>query len=252
MSDERLRELERRWRASRAPEDEVAWLAERVRVGELPQSRLEIAALCGYRPAKSAWDVLSPGPLSSAELVQLLSVSTRHLAEWRRQGMPASKVGGRLAYELSSVLTWLADRREGTGPGERQPLEWFATFVEARSYEAALRVLALGIRLLPHDSADLNARMEGAWEELERPPAERDQARLTRLRDGLAYGSRTTRQWAMARALKGWIDGMRHGPSRLRAFPTQLAQIMDDLPELGRTRLPQVIRSELVPWLLGS
>ena len=47
MSDARLRELERRWRESGSTEDEAAYLRERVRVGDLTQERLELAAYCG-------------------------------------------------------------------------------------------------------------------------------------------------------------------------------------------------------------
>ena len=45
MSDARLRELERRWRESGSTEDEAAYLRERVRVGDLTQERLELAAV---------------------------------------------------------------------------------------------------------------------------------------------------------------------------------------------------------------
>ena len=44
MTDERLRELERCWRESGSVEDEAAWLRERVRVGELSEARLRLAA----------------------------------------------------------------------------------------------------------------------------------------------------------------------------------------------------------------
>lgn len=44
MGDEKLRELERRWRESGTVEDEAAYLLERVRVGDLTQERLELAA----------------------------------------------------------------------------------------------------------------------------------------------------------------------------------------------------------------
>ncbi|MCW8140066.1 MAG: hypothetical protein KIT58_14300 [Planctomycetota bacterium] len=54
MSDPRLRELERRWRESRAVEDEAAYLLERVRVGELSPERLELAAHCGHEAARRA------------------------------------------------------------------------------------------------------------------------------------------------------------------------------------------------------
>lgn len=52
MTDTRLQELERAWRASGSVEDEAAYLRERVRVGELTQERLELAAYCGHAGAR--------------------------------------------------------------------------------------------------------------------------------------------------------------------------------------------------------
>ncbi len=52
MSDEKLRELERRFKETGSVEDEAAWLKERVRVGDLTQERLELAAYCGHEGAK--------------------------------------------------------------------------------------------------------------------------------------------------------------------------------------------------------
>ena len=54
MSDEKLRELERRFKETGSVEDEAAWLKERVRVGDLTQERLELAAYCGYEGAALA------------------------------------------------------------------------------------------------------------------------------------------------------------------------------------------------------
>jgi hypothetical protein len=51
MSDERGRELERRWSETGAVEDGAACLAERARRGDLSFERLEIAASCGCQPA---------------------------------------------------------------------------------------------------------------------------------------------------------------------------------------------------------
>jgi hypothetical protein len=51
MSDARLRELERAWRASGALEDEVALLQERWRAGTLPEARLRAAAALGHEAA---------------------------------------------------------------------------------------------------------------------------------------------------------------------------------------------------------
>ncbi|MDC3379526.1 hypothetical protein OAX78_04520 [Planctomycetota bacterium] len=54
MSDERLRELERRWKETQAVEDEAAYLLERVRAGDLEQEKLELAAYCGHEGAQAA------------------------------------------------------------------------------------------------------------------------------------------------------------------------------------------------------
>ncbi len=51
MSDERLRELERRFRVSGSVENEAAWLRARMQAGELEQSKLELAAHLGYQAA---------------------------------------------------------------------------------------------------------------------------------------------------------------------------------------------------------
>lgn len=59
MSDSRVRELEATWRTSGAVEDEAAWLQERVRVGDLEQSKLELAAYCGHSGAARSATPLS-------------------------------------------------------------------------------------------------------------------------------------------------------------------------------------------------
>lgn len=51
MTDSRLQELKRTWEASGSVEDEAACLRERVRVGDLTQGRLELAAYCGHEGA---------------------------------------------------------------------------------------------------------------------------------------------------------------------------------------------------------
>ena len=54
MSDERLRQLERRWLETGTVQDETAFLLERVRVGDLAPNRLELAAHCGLPAARLA------------------------------------------------------------------------------------------------------------------------------------------------------------------------------------------------------
>ncbi|MGE0710989.1 MAG: hypothetical protein AB7N76_28075 [Planctomycetota bacterium] len=60
MSDERLRELERRWQDSGTVEDEASYLLERARVGELSPERLQLAAYCGHPAALHATGAQAP------------------------------------------------------------------------------------------------------------------------------------------------------------------------------------------------
>jgi len=54
MSDERLRELERRWQETGALADQAAFLKERVRSGGLEPERVRLAAFLGSELAKAA------------------------------------------------------------------------------------------------------------------------------------------------------------------------------------------------------
>jgi len=53
VADERLRGLERRFRATLSVEDEVEYLRERLRLGELDTQRLDLAATCGHDAARA-------------------------------------------------------------------------------------------------------------------------------------------------------------------------------------------------------
>lgn len=61
MSDATLRTLERRWKDSRAIEDESRFLLGKVRTGELPQVNLRLAAILGHPPSIQS---MGPGPQS--------------------------------------------------------------------------------------------------------------------------------------------------------------------------------------------
>jgi hypothetical protein len=54
MSDERLREAERKWRETGSVDDEARYLLERVRVGDLTEGRVRLAALSGNEGARAA------------------------------------------------------------------------------------------------------------------------------------------------------------------------------------------------------
>lgn len=71
MADDKLRQLERRWRASDAIQDKEAWLRERVRCGELDRETVRAAAYLGC-PVSAR---VMPGK-SATELEHLLGLKT--------------------------------------------------------------------------------------------------------------------------------------------------------------------------------
>jgi len=61
MSDQRLRELERRWKEAPSPHTEADYLRERVRAGSLSEARLRLAAFLGHEAAGlAARDPVAP------------------------------------------------------------------------------------------------------------------------------------------------------------------------------------------------
>lgn len=87
MSDTRLRELRRRFDETGAPQDEAAWLNERVRMGELSRERLELAAYCGHEAARRVIGAsVVAAPRAPAELVELFSEEVADL-EWFIRGL---------------------------------------------------------------------------------------------------------------------------------------------------------------------
>lgn len=70
MSDQRLRELERRWRETGDVKDEASFLVERRRAGELTQERLELAACCGHEGARLALGATAPARLLEEPLYE--------------------------------------------------------------------------------------------------------------------------------------------------------------------------------------
>ncbi len=92
MTDRALRELERRARGG-TREDEAAWLAARVRAGDLPRERVELAAWCGHEGARA---VAGVGAADDLDLEGWL----RGLSRWRRAPARAALAAARLAWPM--------------------------------------------------------------------------------------------------------------------------------------------------------
>jgi len=131
MTDHRLRTLERRYQAGEIPQDDPAWLRERLRSGELDRERVELAAYCGSEGALGlwrSWDRSMPnhdtGKIANALYrVRKYGVSGCGLPQWL-QGLArwGNHVMARAALAAGRVallkLPWL-DSRPGADGGSR-------------------------------------------------------------------------------------------------------------------------------------
>jgi hypothetical protein len=124
VADARLRELERRWRETGAVQDEAAWLAERVRAGQLARGRLELAARLGHAGASTATgeepatDLLTTfrsleelGDRTDLVRAQVL-LTRRALPVWDRSLADVHASDGRPRLALDAVEAWLERRDE--------------------------------------------------------------------------------------------------------------------------------------------
>lgn len=117
MVDATVREHERRWRETGAPDDMARWLVARLRAGELTPERLELAACLGSRAARAAlggrvraWDPPTDDP--RAWLMALVAwgdeVLVRGLALALASMRERSSVGD-VHPVLGAVLAWCDD-----------------------------------------------------------------------------------------------------------------------------------------------
>jgi hypothetical protein len=131
VSDARLRELERRWKETGSPDDEAAYLLERVRVGDLTREMLELAAYCGHEGARLATGCDAQGQPADPEnwagsllgrfgrdtlLVAALAAANATLVEWESADWGTDAVSTRYKSgprkALTALSTWLRSRRD--------------------------------------------------------------------------------------------------------------------------------------------
>jgi hypothetical protein len=101
VGDERLRELERKWKSTRSVEDHAAYLQARVRAGDLEADRLELAAYCGHAAARAAVGARVVVPDEFEPWVLGLSRFGREAV--MRAGLTAAEVWG-FPFEVEEVL----------------------------------------------------------------------------------------------------------------------------------------------------
>ena len=259
MSDERLRELERRWKETRAVQDEAACLSERVRSGNLDRERLRLAAYLGNEASREA---LGEGSWS--------------LADYRSRLLSRASMGD-FGADSDYLMAYLGDesKREpyGIGPGY-----WPST---AREHDLA----TLEIMLIEwSQQALVRALLAIAWttrpiwesvpaEVLESYPEsagsalsdalDAAEAWLSNPSDdtaGTAFGAADTAGIVAARGQGNWskaafLVSSAAYASAQEKFGSTLGERLRGLLSaerlLGSEVLHDAIASELVPYLLG-
>lgn len=165
MSDQRLRALERRWRETGSIADEADYLLERVRVGELEQEWLELAASCGHAAAVRATnrrETPEPGPQVLEALLDRAAARSPALL-------------GRLGYALLAPLrpSWNAD--EASADLTLEALDrWVAVGRTDQGEEAQFEALAadaadVADRLSDHEAPTPGLSLPGAESQVQLP-----------------------------------------------------------------------------------
>ncbi len=149
MTDRSLRELERRARGG-ARDDEAAWLAARVRAGDLPRERVELAAWCGHEGARAV-----AGVGAAADRLDL-DDWLRGLRRWRRAPARAALAAARLAWPMRVAhgkSCWRTELASPVPPAAERVLGAGEAAVEApgrRTTETLIAALeALDLALVP-------------------------------------------------------------------------------------------------------
>lgn len=169
MSDETLRALQQRWRATRARDDETRYLQARVRSGELSRGRLELAAWLGHAPARAALgdDAPAGSYVDEAALGSVLNVPGRAaiieacLADF--VGQPEFDEP-RVRQVLAALRAWCADPSAVQVAVLRQTAAPLARFKDERIMAADFETAAQVRSLEDHVRAVLGETVEpGRW-----------------------------------------------------------------------------------------
>lgn len=131
--DSRLREHERRWRETGSPTDGVAFLVERVRVSDLTEYRLQLAADCGHVIAQQALSALGiPSLRGSVEFSRWVHLP--YDKGDRVERLRACLAVASIASEVAEDVAREAERQIGIKPadasGRKRLLSDLAKWVE--------------------------------------------------------------------------------------------------------------------------
>ena len=230
MTDQELRELERRFRETGTAADEANWIRGRLRVGELQRDRVRLASYLGHEAAGRLLDEKETAPSVAGDSYDaetcyfpLLAVWTRGLCRFGRE--PAVRAG--LAASTATLPVF-----EGAYPGCQEPraaLELVEEWVLDQTPDRAERAVRAGL-----DSEEPVCMVEPHWG----PPRDEELVGF-----GPAYCALTL---ADAETLLG------HGSGQLSDFASAAVVSLNGAAHVtSSAEVLQIVATELVPWALG-
>lgn len=244
MSDGKLRDLERAFRASGSVEDEAAWLAHRVRIGDLDGWRLQVAGFLGSPVPQDPSHELAA---SGAKVARWAEVSPSTVARWKRAGAPSVKKGRRVLYPIRGLIDWMRPRDAGASS-----MALFGNYLHTLKPEASWRAAVAALRLGPPMDKGRVPTLE-AWIASERQdPDSLRSCNISPQGDGfLFFGLQGARH--LVRSMQTGDEDAAGCALDRTCLGLRLVSPNRDTPreEIERD-VEAAIRADLVPWLLGE
>lgn len=236
MTDDRLSELERRFRATGAIEDEVPLLRRRLRRGDLTAERLELAAYLGHEAAALACSAEGVAPPTHID-VGLAHLPAAERDHWRRvtQGMVDDP--GR------ALTPGLADLQR---PAWSLGLARFGPEVCLRAVVAGSSVLLGLAGPYPERLGDLGPHLQVAASAVRGDPAAKASAAELPVRDDPDVIPTTRLQREVRLTILG------QDPDAPRRLAAALANDLRRAGEVTERAFQSAARAALVPWALGA
>lgn len=141
MSDEDVRDAERRWRASGSVEDQAAWLRARVRAGALPLAHVHAAAFLGHEAARRVEPAPWPEDGAAARSPSVSETEGRLYDLWQHAALGPAVAREWLCRCVEHVLH-LFERDAADDPRPRAALAAARRYLRGEVGEEALALAA--------------------------------------------------------------------------------------------------------------
>jgi hypothetical protein len=246
VSDQRLRQLQRRWAETGDPADAARFLLERVRTGELSLERLRLAAYLGDPPAVAALE--GEAPRSPGDLESFV----RNLAGWDQAALVRAAIAAARLVLPGWDATWADERPlQAVRAAERWVEEPSQANTDRAEAEAEAAMAAFAELLL--DEALVGEPSEAV---VRRATGFRESRAAVQAALAAARPARAATFAVMAAVAARERLALDETPATSRLYVRAAdAERLGDLPELTSPRAVAAVRRAIVeallPWALA-